>query len=533
MRIPLDPAGWEVCALLQIKGLSITMRKDLRPLLQDFSFVLNPGDRVALIGEEGDGKSTLLKLLYDESLVEGYAEWSGTINRDGMLLGYLSQEVAAEENGLSGYEFSCQEPAFLESSPGEQAQLAAQLRFPAELFYTDRPMGSLSGGEKVKLRLALLTLRRPDAFLLDEPSNDLDVETLEWLEEFILTCGRPVLYISHDEALLENTANTILHLEQLRRKTLPRWTLARVGYRQYVQERLQKFTKQEQAARKEREEDRKRQEKIRRIEQKVQHGLDTITRADPAGGRLLKKKMKSVKSMEHRFERERQDMTELPDSEEAILASFDPAVTLPAGKTVLDLDLPALATEDGRVLAENLRLSLRGPVHLCITGKNGAGKTTLLRRIAQELLERTDIKAMYMPQDYGETVDSSLTPVEFLTNGSGEKQRLTQAKTFLGSMKYTPEECSHSLKQLSGGQKAKLFFLKMILSGSQVLLLDEPTRNLSPLSGPVIREMIQGFGGCVISVSHDRKFIQEAGGELYELTQAGLEKVDAAQGQAD
>ncbi len=508
--------------MLQIKDLSIVMKKDLRPLLQGFTFALNAGDRVAIIGEEGDGKSTLLRLICHPEAAEGYAEYSGSVQTGGMLLGYLPQEVTAEEGALSGYAFCCREPAFLESSPGELAAAAAKLRFPQELFYTDRPVASLSGGEKVKLRMALLALGRPDAYLLDEPSNDLDVETLEWLEGFITGCGKPVMFISHDETLLENTANVIIHLEQLRRKTLPRCTVARCGYRQYVEERLQKFQKQTQLARKDREEDRKRQEKIRRMEQKVQHGLDTISQADPHGGRLLKKKMKSVKSMEHRFEREREDMTQFPDSEEAILAGFDQSVSLPAGKVVLDLSLPALAAPDGTPLAENIRLYVRGPAHICITGQNGAGKTTLLREIARQLLPRTDLKAAYMPQNYAETVDQTQTPVQFLTGGSGEKEKLTQAKTFLGSMKYTAEECEHSISQLSGGQKAKLFFLKMILGHNDVLILDEPTRNLSPLSGPVIRGMLQSFGGCVISVSHDRRFIAEVAETTYRLTPQGL-----------
>ena len=129
-----------------------------------------------------------------------------------------------------------------------------------------------------------------------------------------------------------------------------------------------------------------------------------------------------------------------------------------------------------------------------------------------------------MPQSYAETLDQNMTPVEFLTDGSGEKAALTRAKTYLGSMKYTPEECAHNINGLSGGQKAKLFFLRMILSGSNVLILDEPTRNFSPLSGPVIRGMVEGFGGCVISVSHDRRFIGQAGGMVYELTERGLLK---------
>ena len=179
--------------MLQIRNLNVTMKKDLRQLVKDFTFALGPGDKVAIIGEEGNGKSTLLKLLYDPALVEGYVEYTGTIQRDGTILGYLSQELPPEQAGLSAYQFCCEEPAFLDASPGELATAAKQLRFPLEWFYADRKMSTFSGGEKVKLRLALLTLRRPDCYLLDEPSNDLDIETLQWLEAFIRECPVPVL----------------------------------------------------------------------------------------------------------------------------------------------------------------------------------------------------------------------------------------------------------------------------------------------------------------------------------------------------
>ena len=426
--------------MLQIRNLNVTMKKDLRQLVKDFTFALGPGDKVAIIGEEGNGKSTLLKLLYDPALVEGYVEYTGTIQRDGTILGYLSQELPPEQAGLSAYQFCCEEPAFLDASPGELAAAAKQLRFPLEWFYADRKMSTFSGGEKVKLRLALLTLRRPDCYLLDEPSNDLDIETLQWLEAFIRECPVPVLYISHDEMLLEATANAVLHLEQLRRKTLPRWTLARMGYRPYVEQRLQAFAHQEQVAKKEREEDRKQQERFRKIQQKVEHSLQTVSRQDPHGGRLLKKKMKAVKSLEHRLDRERQDLTEFPDSEEAILVGFGEGVGLPAGKTVLDFSLPRLETQE-RLLSENLRLYVRGPEHVGIIGPNGAGKTTLLRQIAGELLPRTDLRVAYMPQDYGETVDQTLTPVEFLAK-SWEKEELTRVKTYLGSMNTLPRSRS-------------------------------------------------------------------------------------------
>lgn len=511
--------------MLQIQHLNISMKRDLRALLNDFTFSLKPGDKAAVIGEEGNGKSTLLKLIYDEASVEEYTEWSGTIQKDGMLFGYLSQELADADKEKTVYEFCCTEDSFLESSSKELADAATKLHFPLELFYSDRKMKTLSGGEKVKLRIALLTLKRPDCYLLDEPSNDLDIATLEWLEAFIKRCPQPVIFISHDEALLENTANVIIHIEQLRKKTTPRWTVARIGYRQYIDERLSKFTHQEQLARKEREDERKQQERFRQIYQRVEHELNFVSRSAPGAGRLLKKKMHSLKAMEHRFENERESMTDFPESEDAIMVGFSDAAQIPAGKTVVDFKLDELTTADGRLLAKSLRLYARGAEHICIIGENGAGKTTFIRKLANELLRRSDIHAAYMPQDYAESMEQRLTPVEFLAK-SGEKAELTRVKTYLGSMKYTAEECTHSLSRLSGGQKAKLFFLKMILDGSNVLILDEPTRNFSPLSSPVIRSILRDFGGCIISVSHDRKYIGEVCDVLYTLNTEGLIKAE-------
>ena len=145
---------------------------------------------------------------------------------------------------------------------------------------------------------------------------------------------------------------------------------------------------------------------------------------------------------------------------------------------------------------------------MCIVGRNGAGKTTLLRLIAEKLLHRADVKAAYMPQNYAERMDMSLTPVEFLSR-TGDKEELTAIRTYLGSMRYTAAETEHAISALSGGQKAKLFFIAMNLDRCDVLILDEPTRNFSPLSGPVIRNALKEYGGTIISVSHDRKFIEE------------------------
>ena len=192
-------------------------------------------------------------------------------------------------------------------------------------------------------------------------------------------------------------------------------------------------------------------------------------------------------------------------------------------KKVVFLNIPELSAGE-KLLCRNINFEVSGGDKICIIGRNGAGKTTLLQKIAEELLARKDLKTAYMPQNYGEGFDLSKDPVELLSTG-GTKEERTKIRTYLGSIKFTTDEMSHPAKELSGGQKAKLFFAKMALSDYNVLILDEPTRNLSPLSNPMIREVLKNFGGVIISVSHDRKYIAEVCEKVLELSEDGLKRV--------
>ena len=515
--------------MLQIKDLTIMHRKDLRVILDKFSVVLNDGDKAVIIGEEGNGKSTLMKWIYDPDLAEEYTECVGERITGSEVLGYLPQELPADDKQKTLYEYFSGAQLFFDKTPKELSEMAGEFKVPADFFYSDQKMVSLSGGEKVKAQLMRLLMDAPTVLLLDEPSNDIDIETLELLEKLINNWKHIVLFISHDETLIENTANMVIHIEQIMRKTKSRYTIVRDSYKNYLKRRADSFDKQEQQALNDRREKKLREEKYNKILQKVNHAQYTINGAGKDLGdkmqaaRNLKDKMHTVKAIGRRFEKMDENMTEMPEQEEAIFFKLGNADSkVPAGKTVIEYSLDTLTTPDGeKVLAKDIFLRVRGAEKICIVGTNGVGKTTLLKLMAEELLARKDIRAQYMPQNYEELLDLDMTPVEFLDD-TGDKAVRTRIRTYLGSLKYTADEMDHPIRELSGGQKAKVLLLKMSLSDANVLILDEPTRNFSPLSGPVIREMIAAFPGAVISISHDRKYISEVCTKVYTLTENGL-----------
>ena len=408
--------------MLQIKNLTITHRKDLRVIIEDFNMTLNDGDKAVIIGEEGNGKSTLLKWLYDPDMVEDYTECRGERILGRERMGYLPQELPAKERERSIYEYFSQANLFFDQTPKELAELARRFALSSDIFYSEQKMGTLSGGEKVKVQLMRLLMDEPTALLLDEPSNDIDIETLELLERIINEWRGIVLYISHDETLIERTANMVIHLEQIQRKTKSRYTVAKITYTEYITRRADAFAHQEQMAESDRRAKKQRDEKYRRIMQSVNRAQATIGGAGKDLGdkmqaaRNLKDKMHTVKSMGKRFEKEDAKMTEMPEQEEAIFFKLGKEDSkMPAGKTVVEYDLPELRTPDeAKVLSANIHLNVRGPQRICIIGTNGVGKTTLLRKMAEEMLARKDIRVQYMPQNYEDLLDMDATPVEFL-----------------------------------------------------------------------------------------------------------------------
>lgn len=498
--------------MLELKDLTISISD--RYLIKNLNLILNNGDKLAIIGEEGNGKSTLLKSILG---ICEYAEISGNINLKGNKIGYLEQSISNDKLDKSVYEF-----LFIDDSDYYD-KINNLYKYLEIISLTDdilkQEIRTLSGGEKVKISILKLLLNEYDILFLDEPTNDLDIETLEWLENFINNTSKPIIYVSHDETLLANTANMILHLEQIKKKTECRHTLLKIDYDTYVEQRLRKIEKQTQVAKSEKREFNKQQKKLQRIMQKVEYQQNTISRADPHGAAVLKKKMHTLKSQEKKLDETK--LTEVPDIEESIYFSFED-IEIPRTKNIFNLNIEELKVSD-KTLSKNIKLDVIGNVHLCIIGKNGVGKSTLIKLIYNELKDRNDIKVGYMPQTYDDILNNYKCVLDFVCP-DGSKDEITKARMFLGNMKFTRDEMISNIKDLSNGTKAKLFLIKLVLDKCDVLILDEPTRNVSPLSNPVIRKVLKEYKGTIISVSHDRKYINEVVNALYVLTPDGLVK---------
>ncbi len=500
--------------MLEVKDLSISILG--KQLVKHLSFILNKNDKLAVIGEEGNGKSTLLKAILG---ICSYAKVEGKINMKENRIGYLEQSISKENLPKKVLEFLFLNNVDYYNKRNRFYRYLDWMHLNDEIL--ERTIDNLSGGEKVKIGILKLLLEEYDILFLDEPTNDLDIETLKWLEQFINHTTKPILYVSHDETLLARTANMILHLEQIKHKTDCRNTLLKIDYDTYITKRYGAIERQRQIAGQERRKFQQKQEKLRQITQKVEYQQNTISRSDPHGARLLKKKMHSLKAQEKKLNNV--ELVDLPDVEEEIHFFFE-SITIPRTKKIIDLNIPQLVI-NSKCLSRNIVLSVIGNKHICIIGKNGVGKSTLLKQIWSQLNHRNDIKVGYMPQNYADVLNDEDRVLDFICPNK-KKEDITKARMYLGNMKFTKEEMVGKINQLSNGTKAKLLLIKLVLDKCNVLLLDEPTRNVSPLSNPVIRRVLKEYQGTIISASHDRRYIAEVIDDLYLLTPNGLIKKD-------
>ena len=504
--------------MIKINHLTITQNKDLRDLISNLNITIQDGEKVAIIGEEGNGKSTLLRTLMGERLADFTIR--GEIQSDLQSLAYIPQHLPEELKKKS-----LQDYFFLESADLDFSilyRLAEELHFDSSRFTSDQEIGSLSGGEALKIQLIHELAKPFEILFLDEPSNDLDLETVDWLKGQIQKTRQTVIFISHDEDFLSQTADTIVHLRLVKHRKEAETLVEHLDYDCYSEQRKADFARKSQQAANDQRSYEKTMEKHRRVKQKVETALRN-TKNDVAG-RLLAKKMKNVLSQEKRFEKEAQSMTQKPLEEEQIQLFFSDIEPLAASKVLIRLEKENLSIGE-RVLAQELQLTVRGQEKIGIIGPNGIGKSTLLAKLQQLLNNKREISLGFMPQDYQETLNLDLSPVEFLSQ-TGHKEELQKIQSHLASLNFSYPEMHHKIHSLSGGQQGKLLLLNLVLRKPNFLLLDEPTRNFSPTSQPEIRKLFANYPGGLVTVSHDRRFLKEVCRSIYRLTKNGLEIVD-------
>ena len=504
--------------MININHLTITQNKDLRDLVSDLNITIQDGEKVAIIGEEGNGKSTLLKTLMGERLADFTIR--GEIKSDLRSLAYIPQQLAEELKKKS-----LQDYFFLESTDLDYSilyRLSDELHFDSSRFASDQEIGSLSGGEALKIQLIHELAKPFEVLFLDEPSNDLDLETVDWLKRKIQKMKQTVIFISHDEDFLSQTADTIVHLRLVKHRKEAETLVEHLDYDRYSEQRKANFARQSQQAANDQRAYNKTMEKHRRVKQNVETALRATK--DSTAGRLLAKKMKTVLSQEKRYEKAAQSMTQKPLEEEQIQLFFSDIEPLATSKVLVLLENETLSIGE-RVLAQELQLTVRGQDKIGIIGPNGVGKSTLLGKLQQLLSDKSEISLGFMPQDYQETLQLDLSPVEFLSQ-TGHKEELQKIQSFLASLNFSYPEMHHQIRSLSGGQQGKLHLLNLVLRKPNFLILDEPTRNFSPTSQPEIRKLFATYPGGLITVSHDRRFLKEVCRSIYRLTEHGLEVVD-------
>ena len=259
--------------MLNIKNLTISLRDDDRVILKDFDFVLNDGDKVGLIGEEGNGKSLLLKAIVNRKAIEGYCDISGDIFNNNDIIAYLPQSLVEKYYNYTTNEYFYKKVDLNLLDYNNLYRCISDFDLSEDILSDKIKMKNLSGGEKIKFMLLIEILKNPTIFLFDEPSNDLDYNSMIWLENFMKELDIPLIFVSHDRKLLSNVANRIIHLEQIKRRTEAKHTISNNSYEDYVKKRENFIDTEINKANKDREEFDKKLGKYKKVHDSVEHSL--------------------------------------------------------------------------------------------------------------------------------------------------------------------------------------------------------------------------------------------------------------------
>ena len=507
-------------------------------LFDNISFLINPKDRIGLVGRNGAGKTTLLRIITGEQQpTSGHV----TLNSE-CTIGYLPQtmrvadtttlaeetakafdEVLRLEAEIASLTREIAERTDYESAGYEQ--LLHRLNDAQDHYHilggdtreadiektllglgfkrTDfgRATSEFSGGWRMRIELAKLLLRRPSIFLLDEPTNHLDIESIQWLEEYLKNYNGAVLLISHDRAFLDNVTNRTVEL------SLGKVTDYKVSYSKYVVLRAERRAQQMAAY-----------ENQQRMIEKTEEFIEKF-RYKPTKSNQVQSRFKQLERLE-RLEIEEEDLSTLN-------IKFPPAPR--SGQIVAEINEAGMSFGTKHVFSGANFIIEKGD-KIALVGRNGEGKTTLARMLIGQLTPTegsvrlgANVNIGYYAQNQDDLMDGEFTVYDTLDRVAVGDIR-TRLRDILGAFLFRGEDIDKKVKVLSGGERARLAMARMMLEPRNLLILDEPTNHMDMRSKDILKNAIMKYDGTVVVVSHDREFLDGMVQKVYELRDGGVKE---------
>ena len=514
--------------MISVEGLKVEF--GVKPLFNDVSFVINDRDRIALVGKNGAGKSTMLKILcglqkptsgvvaipnettigylpqvmklQDDTTVKQETRKAFAHNTEMKArLDKMQQEMAdrtdyeSESYAQLVEKFTQEHDRYMmmggENYEAEIERTLSGLGFTREDF--DRPTREFSGGWRMRIELAKILLQKPDVLLLDEPTNHLDIESIQWLEQFLAQSAKAVVLVSHDRAFINNVTNRTLEI------TCGRVEDYKVKYDEYVVLRAERREQQLRAYENQ-------QKEIADIKDFIERFRYKPTKAVQVQSRI--KQLEKIVPIE----------VDEVDNKQMHL-KFPPC--LRSG------DYPVICDEvrkdyGSHTVFDHVNLTIKRGEKVAFVGKNGEGKSTLVKCIMGEIPFTGNLKIGhnvqigYFAQNQAQLLDENLTIFQTIDNVATGEMRL-KVNDLLGAFMFGGETSEKYVKVLSGGERSRLAMIKLLLEPVNLLILDEPTNHLDMQSKDVLKEAIKAFDGTAIIVSHDREFLDGLVDKVYEF----------------